>query len=82
MQTAFTNYQIPKPIKKAPPHALAYHCQRLSDKLNIPFCTIILRYLKKDEQLTESLVSYMAEKNIKNIRYLTVAFNNQLKHKI
>lgn len=75
---AFVGYSIPKPVK-APPHQLADHCQRLSDKLGIPFCTPILRFLKQDELLTESLVDQMAEKGIQNINYLTKAFYNQRK---
>ena len=76
MNNHFQGYELKKPIK-APPHQLADHCDRLCKKLGIPFCTPILRFLKQDEQLTESLVAYMAEKGIKNVRYLTVAFNRQ-----
>jgi hypothetical protein len=77
MQQAFTNYHLPKAPKQAPPHQLADQCQRLCDKLGIPFCTPILRFLKIDDILTESLVNQMATKGITNIRYLTVAFHNQ-----
>ena len=38
---------------------------------------MILHFLKQDEVLTEALVAYMSEKNIKSVRYLTVAFNRQ-----
>jgi len=76
MENAFANYQLKQ--GKAP-HKLADECQQLCDKLHIPFCTIIMRYLKIDDVLTHSLINYMAEKHINNVRYLTVAFNRQRK---
>ena len=76
MTNPFLDYQLKQ--GKAP-HKLADECQQLCDKLHIPFCTIIMRYLKIDDVLTKALVTYMAEKHIKNVRYLTVAFNRQRK---
>ena len=74
MNNLFQDYKLKQ--TKAP-HQLADHCQRLCEKLGIPFCTVIMRLLKTDDILTESLVNYMAEKRIKNVRYLTTAFYNQ-----
>lgn len=76
MNTLFENYQLKK---VSAPHKIADECQQLCDKLHIPFSTIIMRFLKIDDVLTHALVNYMAEKNIRNVRYLTVAFNRQRK---